>query len=143
MPDEVWTELARYYDERQRIDIVWVCAVERYFNSLALPLRIGSDRLAGDRLMAEVKPVEVAQREDRRDLELFSIDPPGSMDLDQAMHIERDGDGYVVHYAIADVAAFVRAGDPVDLVQPPPPPRRALAVAQPAVVGQDAGEVGE
>ena len=23
------------------------------------------------------------------------------------MHIERDGDGYVVHYAIADVAAFV------------------------------------
>ena len=31
------------------------------------------------------------------------------------MHIERDGDGYVVHYAIADVAAFVSAGDPVDV----------------------------
>ena len=31
------------------------------------------------------------------------------MDLDQALHIERDGDGYVVHYAIADVAAFVDA----------------------------------
>ncbi len=37
------------------------------------------------------------------------------MDLDQAMHIERDGAGYVVHYAIADVAAFVSPGDPVDL----------------------------
>ena len=34
------------------------------------------------------------------------------------MHIERDPerqDGYVVHYAIADVAAFVSAGDPVDV----------------------------
>ena len=40
---------------------------------------------------------------------------PASMDLDQALHIERDGDGYVVHYAIADVAAFVAPGDPVDL----------------------------
>ena len=37
------------------------------------------------------------------------------MDLDQALHIERAGDGYVVHYAIADVAAFVTPGDPVDL----------------------------
>jgi exoribonuclease R len=38
----------------------------------------------------------------------------GARDLDQALHIERDGDGYVVHYAIADVAAFVSPGDPVD-----------------------------
>ena len=37
------------------------------------------------------------------------------MDLDQALHLERDGSGYVVHYAIADVAAFVEPGDPVDL----------------------------
>ena len=52
---------------------------------------------------------------DRTDLDLLTIDPEGSRDLDQAMHLERDGDGYVVHYAIADVAAFVTAGDPVDL----------------------------
>ncbi|WP_408895854.1 RNB domain-containing ribonuclease [Nocardioides sp. R1-1] len=52
---------------------------------------------------------------DRTDLPFLTIDPEGSMDLDQAVHIERDGDGYVVHYAIADVAAFVRPGDPVDL----------------------------
>lgn len=52
---------------------------------------------------------------DRTDLELVTIDPPGSMDLDQALHLERDGTGYVVHYAIADVAAFVTAGDPVDV----------------------------
>ena len=52
---------------------------------------------------------------DRTDLPFLTIDPESSMDLDQAVHIERDGDGYVVHYAIADVAAFVTPGDPIDL----------------------------
>ena len=37
------------------------------------------------------------------------------MDLDQAMHLERLGDGFRVHYAIADVAAFLRPGGPLDL----------------------------
>lgn len=53
--------------------------------------------------------------EDRTDLDLVTIDPPNSMDLDQAMHIERAGAGYTVHYAIADVAAFLQPGDPVDV----------------------------
>ena len=53
--------------------------------------------------------------EDRTDIAFATIDPPGAMDLDQALHVERKGDGYVVHYAIADVAAFVVAGDPVDI----------------------------
>ncbi|HVI59467.1 MAG TPA: RNB domain-containing ribonuclease [Luteimonas sp.] len=53
--------------------------------------------------------------EDRSDIPLVTIDPPGAMDLDQALHVERRGDGYRVHYAIADVAAFVSPGDPVDL----------------------------
>src|SRR5687768_16568050 len=52
---------------------------------------------------------------DRTDLPLVTIDPPTSMDLDQAMHIARDGDGYVVSYAIADLAAFISPGDPVDV----------------------------
>ncbi|GAA5023845.1 RNB domain-containing ribonuclease [Terrabacter aeriphilus] len=43
-----------------------------------------------------------------------TIDPPGSMDLDQAMHLERAGVGYRVRYAIADVPTFVRAGGHVD-----------------------------
>ena len=51
---------------------------------------------------------------DRTDLAFLTIDPAGARDLDQALHLERDGDGYVVHYAIADVAAFVTPGDPVD-----------------------------
>ncbi len=44
----------------------------------------------------------------------LTVDPPGSMDLDQALHIERDGTGYRVRYAIADVPAFVRAGGAID-----------------------------
>jgi exoribonuclease R len=53
-------------------------------------------------------------RNDLRDLRFVTIDPPGSMDLDQAMLLERRGDGYLVRYAIADVSAFVTAGDAVD-----------------------------
>ncbi len=52
---------------------------------------------------------------DRTDLPFVTIDPASSMDLDQALHLEREGSGYVVHYAIADVAAFIEPGDPVDL----------------------------
>ncbi len=52
---------------------------------------------------------------DRTDLDLITIDPEGARDLDQAMHIARHGQGYLLSYAIADVAAFVSPGDPVDL----------------------------
>lgn len=55
---------------------------------------------------------------DRTDLPFVTIDPPGSMDLDQAMHLTRRGEdgggGYTIHYAIADLAAFIAAGDPID-----------------------------
>ncbi|CAN5352530.1 RNB domain-containing ribonuclease [soil metagenome] len=51
----------------------------------------------------------------RLDLPLVTIDPPESQDLDQALHIERTATGYLVHYAIADVAAFVRPGGAMDI----------------------------
>ncbi|MEU3460111.1 RNB domain-containing ribonuclease [Streptomyces sp. NPDC006733] len=51
---------------------------------------------------------------DATDLPLFTIDPPSSTDLDQAMHLAVRGDGYRVHYAIADVAAFVTPGGALD-----------------------------
>ena len=53
---------------------------------------------------------------DETGLPFFTIDPPGSMDLDQAMHLERDGAGHRVRYAIADVPAFVRLGGDLDRV---------------------------
>ena len=51
---------------------------------------------------------------DETEIPFVTIDPPESMDLDQAMHLERHGDGYRVRYAIADVAAFVPPGGAMD-----------------------------
>lgn len=51
---------------------------------------------------------------DRTDIPFVTIDPESARDLDQALHLERRGTGYRVHYAIADVAAFVRPGGAVD-----------------------------
>ncbi|WP_289018872.1 RNB domain-containing ribonuclease [uncultured Ornithinimicrobium sp.] len=51
---------------------------------------------------------------DETQVPFVTIDPPGSMDLDQAMHIERAGEGYRVRYAIADVPAFLREGGALD-----------------------------
>ncbi|MFE7165947.1 RNB domain-containing ribonuclease [Streptomyces sp. NPDC057616] len=51
---------------------------------------------------------------DATDVPLFTVDPPTALDLDQAMHLSRQGTGYRVHYAIADVAAFVVPGGEVD-----------------------------
>lgn len=51
---------------------------------------------------------------DARDVPFVTIDPPGSMDLDQALHLEQNGNGFRVRYAIADVAAFVEPGGPID-----------------------------
>ncbi|HET7930751.1 MAG TPA: RNB domain-containing ribonuclease [Rhodanobacteraceae bacterium] len=51
---------------------------------------------------------------DRTDIPLLTIDPPGSMDLDQAMYLERNDEGFRVYYAIADVGAFVAPGGAID-----------------------------
>jgi exoribonuclease R len=51
---------------------------------------------------------------DRTDWPFVTLDPSSSTDLDQAFHIELAGDDVMLHYAIADVAWFVDAGDPLD-----------------------------
>lgn len=51
---------------------------------------------------------------DLTDVEFVTIDPPTSTDLDQALYLERAGDGYRVLYAIADVPSFVAPGGPLD-----------------------------
>jgi exoribonuclease R len=51
---------------------------------------------------------------DATDIELVTLDPPGSRDLDQAVHLAARGDGYRVTYAIADVGGFVALGGVLD-----------------------------
>src|SRR4051794_7373228 len=51
---------------------------------------------------------------DRTDVELLTVDPHGSTDLDQALAIERTDRGFRLSYAIADVTAFVAPGGALD-----------------------------
>lgn len=57
---------------------------------------------------------QAAPAGERVDVPFITIDPPGSMDLDQALHIERRGEGHRVRYAIADVGLFVAPGGSLD-----------------------------
>ncbi len=58
---------------------------------------------------------ELRDRADRTDVPFVTVDPAGSTDLDQAVHVARRGTGWRVRYAIADVASFVRPGGALDL----------------------------
>lgn len=92
------------------------------------PVREGLERLRRELGVPDSFPAEVLAAADsavaaprlptldRTDLEFVTIDPPGAKDLDQALFIERasGASGFLVWYAIADVGAFVTAGDPID-----------------------------
>ncbi|MDT2009229.1 RNB domain-containing ribonuclease [Rhodococcus opacus] len=71
------------------------------------PAAVAQARAASDRYASE--------REDRTDLAFVTIDPPDSLDLDQALHLGRTRDGFVLHYAIADVGAVVEPGGVLDV----------------------------
>ena len=51
---------------------------------------------------------------DATDVPLVTLDPVGSRDLDQAVHLAARGTGFRVTYAIADVGAFVASGSALD-----------------------------
>jgi exoribonuclease R len=54
------------------------------------------------------------ERADHTDIPFVTVDPPDARDLDQALSLARRPGGYRVHYAIADVAAYVRPGGPLE-----------------------------
>ena len=67
---------------------------------------------------AEADAAAAARRpqpgEDRIAIPFITIDPPGSMDLDQAVHLEARGTGTRVRYAIAAVGRLVEPGSALD-----------------------------
>ncbi|AZS36373.1 Ribonuclease R [Microbacterium lemovicicum] len=83
---------------------------------LDLPTAFNAEVLAEAEAAARTVPVDPAAAgvDDLRDIEFLTIDPEGSLDLDQALHLERTPTGAVLHYAIADVPAFVQPGGAVD-----------------------------
>lgn len=86
-------------------------AVRAEFN---LPDSFGAEVLAEAEGAASTKDL-ARDRVDATEIPLVTIDPPGAKDLDQAMHLERGpGGGFRVHYAIADLGAFVTPGGAID-----------------------------
>lgn len=66
-------------------------------------------RVARDRV-----PAPTSTHPDLTGISFVTIDPPGSRDLDQAVHAERRGAGYRLRYAIADVGYWVDRGSQVE-----------------------------
>jgi exoribonuclease R len=98
--------------------------------TLADPARALSDGLAAIRAQfqvpADFPPAVLAAAEaaarrtptehvDRTGMPFVTLDPAHSTDLDQAFAIEATGADLLLHYAIADVAWFVRDGDALDV----------------------------
>ncbi|MBN9607245.1 MAG: RNB domain-containing ribonuclease [Actinomycetales bacterium] len=83
----------------------------------ALPGEIGVERAFPAEVTAEAERAAatvVLPDADLTELDLVTLDPEASTDLDQAFAIHRDGAGWIVHYAIACLDAFVSPGGAVD-----------------------------
>lgn len=84
---------------------------------LQLPDAFPPDALAEAEaaVAAGPRPLDDGAARTRVDLPFVTVDPPGSLDLDQALHVARRPDGgHRVSYAIADVGAFVVPGGAID-----------------------------
>jgi exoribonuclease R len=100
-------------------DVVRAAEVQRGMAQVRAELEVPDgfpdDVLAAADQAAEADAWRRDGRADRTEVELVTIDPPGSRDLDQAFGAERrPAGGFRVWYAIADVAAFVAPGGAVD-----------------------------
>jgi ribonuclease R len=62
----------------------------------------------------DVPEPELEDRVDLRDLPTFTVDPDTAKDFDDAISVRREADGVRAWVHIADVAAHVRAGSPLD-----------------------------
>ncbi|MGC5615072.1 RNB domain-containing ribonuclease [Georgenia sp. Z1491] len=86
-------------------------ALDALAAELELPTAFSPEVLAEAEAAAEGAALPA---KDLTDLDLVTIDPPGARDLDQAVLIERDGDGHRIRYAIASVGSFVTPGGALD-----------------------------
>lgn len=72
-------------------------------------------RVAEDAAARASRPFPLEGRTDLRGLPTVTIDPVDARDFDDAISIERDGEGYLLRVHIADVAWYVPPGSPTDL----------------------------
>ena len=76
-----------------------------------IPTEFSPEALADAALAQGVGP---EGRDDLRAIPLVTIDGEDARDFDDAVHAEKDGDGFRLIVAIADVAHYVRPGAPLD-----------------------------
>jgi ribonuclease R len=80
-----------------------------------LPHEFSKKALAAARAMPEtVRPEDLAGRKDLRELGFVTIDGETARDFDDAVFCKREGKGFRLWVAIADVSHYVRDGDPLD-----------------------------
>lgn len=92
---------------------VWAPRID--FSVLRRELKLPGDFPPEALAEAEAAAVKTPLPEtDLTDVPFVTIDPASSRDLDQALHLSRRDGGYRVRYAIADVAAYVRPGGPLE-----------------------------
>lgn len=104
--------MARRYLSLQAASIAGLSpALARLRDELEVPGEFAA--AAREEAEAAAASVRLPER-DATDIEFVTIDPPDALDLDQALHLSRDGDGYLISYAIADPAAFISPGGPLD-----------------------------
>lgn len=89
-----------------------VAGLDRIRAELEIPTAFPDEVLVAAE-QASTSP-QASDRTDRTSRRFVTLDPESSVDLDQAFDIEVAGDDIVLHYAIADVGAFVRPGDALD-----------------------------
>src|SRR6266581_4269184 len=81
-----------------------------------LPTEFPSDVLEqAERIPESVDAQQIARREDLRDQFIVTIDPDDARDFDDAIHVEKlPNGGWQLGVHIADVAAYVEPGSPLD-----------------------------
>ena len=99
--------LGKYADPGMEIEIA--------LRKFDLPHRFARPALAATRLLPEdVTPDDLQGRRDSRDLPFVTIDGETARDFDDAVYARREGKGYRLWVAIADVSHYVRPGDALD-----------------------------
>ena len=123
--DRVFCKIVKYPDNNNfgLVEIVGLAsdldeadiAIEEVMIKYNLPKEFPEDVInAAKNAAHEVLPEEIESRRDLRDLLMVTIDGEDARDFDDAVSIERKGEGYTLGVHIADVSHYVTPGDIID-----------------------------
>jgi ribonuclease R len=85
--------------------------VFRYGLSTDFPAEVQQQ---AERISQAIAAGEIPRRTDLRGLPIVTIDGENARDFDDAVYVRRQGSGYELYVSIADVAAYVPEGSPLD-----------------------------